>query len=108
MKKGTATILFDWLADQIIAAGVPADATFGFTFSFPVEQTAINAGSLVHWTKGFTAKGVPGQDVVRLLNEALAAKVRHPWRDAPCVDQASVSLWRALCFPNTHSHRATT
>lgn len=42
----------------------------GFTFSFPVQQTAINRGTLIKWTKGFTASGVEGQDVVELLNKA--------------------------------------
>jgi hexokinase len=30
----------------------------GFTFSFPVKQTAINSGLLIGWTKGFTCDGV--------------------------------------------------
>lgn len=25
----------------------------GFTFSFPIDQKAINAGTLIRWTKGF-------------------------------------------------------
>jgi hexokinase len=25
----------------------------GFTFSFPVQQTALNSGTLLNWTKGF-------------------------------------------------------
>ena len=29
----------------------------GFTFSFPVEQTAINGGTLLKWTKGFKVEG---------------------------------------------------
>ena len=29
----------------------------GFTFSFPVEQTAINGGTLIKWTKGFNVEG---------------------------------------------------
>lgn len=32
--------------------------SLGFTFSFPVNQTAINAGTLITWTKGFSASGV--------------------------------------------------
>ncbi|MBN2255272.1 MAG: hexokinase, partial [Deltaproteobacteria bacterium] len=42
-----------------------------FTFSFPVAQTGIAAGTLIVWTKGFTATGVEGEDVVALLNDAL-------------------------------------
>jgi hypothetical protein len=36
--------------------------------SFPVEQTAIDAGKVLTWTKGFSAKGAIGNDVVRLLH----------------------------------------
>lgn len=46
--------------------------SLGFTFSFPVKQTGIASGNLICWTKGFSAKGVIGKDVVGLLNEALA------------------------------------
>jgi hexokinase len=43
----------------------------GFTFSFPVTQTAIDAGMLLRWTKGFNCPGAVGQDIVQLLQEAL-------------------------------------
>ncbi|MFA6994739.1 MAG: 6-phosphogluconolactonase, partial [Candidatus Paceibacterota bacterium] len=43
----------------------------GFTFSFPVRQTDIDKGILINWAKGFTAKGVVGKNIVRLLKEAL-------------------------------------
>lgn len=43
----------------------------GFTFSFPVTQTAINAGKLLRWTKGFSCPGAVGKDIVQLLQEAL-------------------------------------
>lgn len=29
----------------------------GFTFSFPVKQTSIDAGILIKWTKGFAVSG---------------------------------------------------
>jgi hexokinase len=29
----------------------------GFTFSFPCNQTAIDGGTLVRWTKGFKVSG---------------------------------------------------
>ena len=46
----------------------------GFTFSFPVNQTAVASGTLVCWTKDFSAKGVVGQDVVALLVRAFRKK----------------------------------
>ena len=43
----------------------------GFTFSFPLQQEGLNKATLVRWTKGFNCAGVEGEDVVRLLQEAL-------------------------------------
>lgn len=45
--------------------------------SFPVEQTAIDAGTLLTWTKGFSAKNAIGQDVVKLLQDAFDKKHIH-------------------------------
>ena len=75
---GKGEALFDFIAGcvklfmkekKMSAAG---EFDLGFTFSFPIEQTGVASGTLLHWTKGFSAKGVIGQDVVKLLNEALA------------------------------------
>lgn len=45
--------------------------------SFPVEQTAIDAGTLLTWTKGFAAKNAIGHDVVKLLQDAFDRKHIH-------------------------------
>ncbi|KAK9458052.1 hexokinase-domain-containing protein [Dipodascopsis uninucleata] len=45
----------------------------GFTFSFPVNQTAINKGTLLRWTKGFNIKDAVGKDVCKLLQDELDA-----------------------------------
>lgn len=49
----------------------------GFTFSFPVEQTALDSGTLLMWTKGFSAKNAQGNDVVKMLQDALDRKHVH-------------------------------
>ncbi|GLD58309.1 hexokinase-1 [Lates japonicus] len=43
----------------------------GFTFSFPCQQTKLDEGYLITWTKRFKASGVEGMDVVKLLNKAI-------------------------------------
>lgn len=43
----------------------------GFTFSFPCKQEGLDVGRLITWTKGFDCEGVEGEDVVRLLHEAI-------------------------------------
>ena len=45
--------------------------SLGFTFSFPIDQSGIASGKLLKWTKGFSAAGVEGADVVMLLSKAL-------------------------------------
>jgi len=52
-----------------------APIPMGFTFSFPVQQTGVNSGFLIEWTKGFSSSDVVGKDVVELLNIALSKKV---------------------------------
>lgn len=46
----------------------------GFTFSFPLQQLGLTKGILSRWTKGFNCEGVEGEDVVRLLKEAIARR----------------------------------
>ena len=77
---GTQELLFDFIADcnKTFLGGKARPAgerlNLGFTFSFPIEQTGISSGTLLRWTKGFLTKGVIGEDVVKLLNEALIRK----------------------------------
>ena len=46
----------------------------GFTFSFPCVQMKLADARLVRWTKGFKCSGVEGENVVRLLHEAIARR----------------------------------
>ncbi|BEI99192.1 hypothetical protein CcaverHIS631_0402350 [Cutaneotrichosporon cavernicola] len=87
LKEGEATVLFDYIADSVDAflTEIGSDVApekgepllLGFTFSFPVEQTAIDSGTLLTWTKGFNAKNAIGNDVVKLLNDAFERKHIH-------------------------------
>ena len=45
----------------------------GFTFSFPVDQKAINKGYLIRWTKGFDIPDAIGKDVCALLQKEIDA-----------------------------------
>jgi hexokinase len=79
-KCGQSDVLFDFLADSVLTfitenhIPTESDIPLGFTFSFPVNQTAIDKGYLMVWTKGFDCKDTINKDVVALLNEALARK----------------------------------
>ncbi|KAM4744834.1 LOW QUALITY PROTEIN: hexokinase HKDC1-like [Anableps anableps] len=76
IMQGTGEELFDHLAQCVCdfldymglkKARLPA----GFTFSFPCQQSGIDTGTLVSWTKGFKATDCEGQDVVSMLREAI-------------------------------------
>jgi len=43
----------------------------GFTFSFPCKQDSLDSATLITWTKGFTAKGVVGKNIVTMLKDAI-------------------------------------
>jgi len=45
----------------------------GFTFSFPVDQRAVNKGYLIRWTKGFDIADAIGKDVCELLQKEIDA-----------------------------------
>lgn len=80
VMHGRGEALFDFLADGVLlflekhGFNLHQQHDLAFTFSFPVEQIALNSGILLNWTKGFTASGVEGKDVVVLLTEALVRK----------------------------------
>lgn len=46
----------------------------GFTYSFPLIQKAIDRGIIERWTKGFKCDDIIGEDVVKVLQEALVRK----------------------------------
>jgi len=76
VMTGPGTELFDHIAQCL--ANFVCDRNIqqeilplGFTFSFPLEQEGLNKATLVRWTKGFSCAGVEGEDVVRMLQEAL-------------------------------------
>ncbi|PWN53363.1 hypothetical protein IE53DRAFT_384167 [Violaceomyces palustris] len=81
LKRGPAKDLFDYMARSVDTfltdygtSSSDDELLMGFTFSFPVEQTAIDKGTLIHWTKGFDCPDAPGKDVVKLLQDALDRK----------------------------------
>merc|ERR1711933_181342 len=77
LKTGSAENLFDFLADCVSECftewGIKqktGETKLGFTFSFPVQQTAINKGNLIVWTKGFSTPDLVGQEIVGFLQRA--------------------------------------
>ncbi|KAF1392977.1 hypothetical protein PFLUV_G00033620 [Perca fluviatilis] len=76
IMQGSGEELFDHIAqcvsDFLDYMGMKnAHLPAGFTFSFPCEQTSIDTGTLVSWTKGFKATDCEGHDVVSMLRDAI-------------------------------------
>ncbi|KAI5481801.1 hexokinase [Pseudohyphozyma bogoriensis] len=85
LKMGDVKDLFDYIATSVDQFLTQIGTTIeegqelllGFTFSFPVAQTGIAAGTLINWTKGFECSNAIGKDVVQLLQSALNRKHIH-------------------------------
>ncbi|XP_053846878.1 hexokinase-3 isoform X2 [Vidua macroura] len=81
IMQGTGEELFDHIMDCIIDFQTKQNLVtqmlpLGFTFSFPCQQVGLDKALLLTWTKGFSASGCVGQDVVQLLRDA-AKRKRH-------------------------------
>ncbi|CAB3408450.1 unnamed protein product [Caenorhabditis bovis] len=73
---GTGEKLFDYivkaLCDFLIERELENEnLPVGFTFSYPCDQTGLRSATLLRWTKGVTATGCVGEDVVQLLEDAI-------------------------------------
>ncbi|NXX06184.1 HXK3 protein, partial [Larus smithsonianus] len=79
IMQGTGEALFDHIIDCIMDFQLKQDLMeqvlpLGFTFSFPCQQLGLDKAVLLTWTKGFSASGCVGEDVVQLLREAARRK----------------------------------
>ncbi|XP_021765357.1 hexokinase-2-like [Chenopodium quinoa] len=80
IKVGKLHELFDYIAEKVsYVIEMDSDSAtqpgkkreLGFTFSFPVQQTRINSGTLLNWTKDFDVQDAIGKDMVKELTKAL-------------------------------------
>ncbi|KAJ3409739.1 hexokinase A [Chytridiales sp. JEL 0842] len=108
LKTGDGASLFDFFAECVggfLKENPSSDGQnhkLGFTFSFPVHQTSINSGTLMTWTKGFTASGVEQQDVVQLLQDAFHRKNLSIEVVALVNDTTGTLMSHAYLSPNTY------
>ncbi|GBG29497.1 Glucose-6-phosphate 1-dehydrogenase [Hondaea fermentalgiana] len=105
---GTAEELFDFLAECVASLDTSADDAstggrfYGFTFSFPTQQTAIDRGTLISWTKGFNTTGVVDHDVVELLRDAFKRRGFEGDITALVNDTVGTLISAAYTDPRTH------
>lgn len=107
LKSGTREQLFDFFADCVVrflkenTRDPDRPRKMGFTFSFPVWQTSIKQGSLIHWNKGFSVPSVQGGDVVQMLQDALDRKKVNVTVTALVNDTTGTLISHAYSQPNT-------
>ncbi|KAM9810259.1 hexokinase-2 [Neosynchiropus ocellatus] len=79
LLQGSAEELFTYIvecmANFLERMGMTgASLPLGFTFSFPCQQSKLDEGILLNWTKCFAASGGVGYDVVKLLKDAVSRR----------------------------------
>ncbi|KAI9594554.1 hypothetical protein BDF19DRAFT_386347, partial [Syncephalis fuscata] len=113
IKIGPGKTLFDFLAEcvgiYITEVLMPEsenkpvneELLLGFTFSFPLNQTAIDRGTVMYWNKGFDLPDTVGKDVVQMLQSALHRRNLHVRVTAVVNDTVGCLLANAYRDPNT-------
>ncbi|KAG0225206.1 glucokinase [Actinomortierella wolfii] len=81
LKTGTGEAMFDWIADctaqllKTVAHDLgSSELHMGVTFSFALQQTAINRGKVIAMGKGFDLSDVIGKDLKDLLEGGFRRK----------------------------------
>ncbi|CAO3675943.1 unnamed protein product [Umbelopsis ramanniana] len=88
LKSGSGDAFFDWIADTIQElVTVKAHHLFkpeqvngqetlslGVCWSFPIDQTTLNRGTVLRMGKGFTMPNVQGRDLSDMFHEAFKRK----------------------------------
>lgn len=82
--------------------GLHSCPVIGFCFSFPVEQTALDNGKVLVWTKNFRGSYLLGQDVVAALRSELAAE-GLPGAVVPAVMNDTVATLVSLRYREPHT-----
>jgi hexokinase len=95
LMHAPASALFDFVASLLKETGCADGDTAGFTFSFPVAQTAVNAGRLIAWTKGFSNPGAVDVDVMGLFEDACHRQGVRPRLTALVNDTIGTLMSRA-------------
>ncbi|KAI9253888.1 hexokinase-domain-containing protein [Phascolomyces articulosus] len=110
LKTGDMRDLCDFIADSVDKfltehCTKPKEGEemlqLGYTFSFPVLQTAINRGVLKQWTKGFSSKNAVGKDVALLLQESFRKRYLPVNVAAIVNDTVGTLMAYAYSYPDT-------
>ncbi|OJJ57775.1 hypothetical protein ASPSYDRAFT_153963 [Aspergillus sydowii CBS 593.65] len=111
VKLLEGTSFFDWMAEKIDAMlsevgtkygreDVPL--SMGLSWSFPIEQTSISSGLVIHMGKGFLCSmGTVGQELGSLIVQSCQKRSLNVQVDAIVNDSSATLLSRAYVDPAT-------
>ncbi|KAI1313048.1 glucokinase [Mortierella claussenii] len=108
LKTGAGETMFDWIADctaallKTVALDMGnAELQMGVTFSFAIQQTAINRGKVLAMGKGFNLSDVIGKDLKDLLEDGFIRKNLNVKVSAIINDTVGTLVSHAYVSPST-------
>lgn len=111
VKALEGTDFFDWMAEKIdsMLAGVDAQygrgetpLAMGLSWSFPIDQTSISSGLVIHMGKGFLcSNGTVGKELGELIIQSCRKRNLNVRVDAIVNDSSATLLSRAYVDPRT-------
>ncbi|KAL1994578.1 hypothetical protein VTN49DRAFT_2048 [Thermomyces lanuginosus] len=111
IKALEGTSFFDWMAakidDTLASMGEKygrgeIELAMGLSWSFPVEQTSVRSGRVIHMGKGFRAsEGTVGQDLSELILASCRKRGLNVRLEAIVNDGSATLLTRAYVNPYT-------
>ncbi|OJJ42977.1 hypothetical protein ASPZODRAFT_75354 [Penicilliopsis zonata CBS 506.65] len=111
IKLLEGTLFFDWMAEKIEEMLGKVDATYGraetplsmgLSWSFPIDQTSISSGLVIHMGKGFLcSNGTVGQELGDLIIRSCRKRQLNVTVDAIVNDSSAALLSRAYVEPKT-------
>lgn len=116
MLASEARLLFSFIADLVkifLEENHPdrlrkaEPLPLGLCFAFPVQQTSVNSGVLLRWTKGFDIPDAVGKDVCELLQTELD-ELKLPVKITAIVnDTLATIMTRAFSLPVSQTRTCT-
>lgn len=111
VKLLEGTQFFDWMAENIDTMLKEVGAEYGrgkaalpigLSWSFPIDQTSVSSGLVIHMGKGFhCSNGTVGQELGQLLIESCSKRSLNVEMAAIVNDSSAALLSRAYVDPKT-------
>lgn len=97
----------DYLSSSSSSSTSSESLRLGFTFSYPVDQTSLNSGTLIRWTKGFNIPDTVGKDVVQLYQDQLN-QLGLEFINVVAMTNDTVGTFLSHCYTSNNTDSMTT